>query len=114
QMEKNLFSAKDVGSKIRTTQLQNEYAEAAYIAARIKQLIMQNDYEYGDFAILYRSSYQSQALEQVFRKNLFPYTIVGGTAFMDREEVKDIVSYLRLIANRKDDAALLRMMNKPA
>lgn len=113
QMEKNLFSAKDVGSKIRTTQLQNEYAEAAYIAARIKQLIMQNDYEYGDFAILYRSSYQSQALEQIFRKNLFPYTIVGGTAFMDREEVKDIVSYLRLIANRKDDAALLRMMNKP-
>lgn len=114
QMRKDLFSKKDVGEPIRTVQVENEYAEAAYVGARIKQLVMNDDVEFGDIAILYRSSYQSQALEQVFRKNFIPYTIIGGHAFMDREEIKDIVAMLRIVSNRKDDAAMLRMLNKPA
>lgn len=114
QMDKSLFSQKEMGEKIRVVGLQNEYAEAAYTAARIKQLIMEKDYSYGDFAILYRNSYQSQAFEQIFKNALIPYKIIGGNAFFEREEIKDIASYLRIIANRKDDAAMLRVMNKPA
>lgn len=114
QLEKNLYSEKEIGSKVRTIQLQDERKEAEYIAARIKQMIMLENYNFNDFAILYRSAYQSEAIEAVLRENLFPYNIIGGVGFFQREEIKDIVSYLRAISNPKDDAALLRIMNKPA
>ncbi len=114
QKEKSLQSPKEPGEPIQVVETQTEYQEAAYIAATIKKKIIQDGYSYNDFAILYRGHAQSRVLEDFFRNQFIPYKIVGGTSFYDREEIKDTISYLRAIFNRKDDTAFLRIINKPS
>jgi DNA helicase II / ATP-dependent DNA helicase PcrA len=111
--EKTLVSNKDEGDTIKVVGTATEYQEAAYIAATIKKKVLQDGYNYNDFAILYRGNAQSRVIEDFFRNQFIPYTIVGGHSFYDREEIKDTIAYLRAIFNRKDDTALLRVLNKP-
>jgi DNA helicase II / ATP-dependent DNA helicase PcrA len=113
QMEKNLITAKDAGERIQVVGMATEYQEAAFIAATIKKKVIQDGYSYSDFAILYRGNAQSRIVEDFFRTQMIPYSVVGGTGFYDREEIKDTLAYLRAIFNRKDDTALLRIINKP-
>lgn len=113
QKEKTLMTTKQDGEMIKVTGTATEYQEAAYIAAIIKKKVIQEGYKYEDFAILYRGNAQSRVIEDFFRNQFIPYTIVGGHSFYDREEIKDTIAYLRAIFNRKDDTALLRVINKP-
>lgn len=112
--DKVLRTDKEDGEKIKIATLDNEYTEAAFVAAIIKKLVTEEKYDWKDFAILYRAGFQAAAFEKVFTHNLIPFTIVGGTSFFDREEIKDLTSYLRVIYNRRDNIALLRILNKPA
>ncbi|WP_052512158.1 ATP-dependent helicase [Paenibacillus sp. TCA20] len=93
---------------------QNEHAEAAFVSFQIQKMVKAGTHSYGDFAILYRTNDQSAPFEQMFMHNMIPYKVVGGTGFFQREEIKDIVAYLKSIVNRKDDGALIRIMNKPS
>lgn len=112
--DKKLRTNKDVGEKIRLVQTTNEYTEAAYVGAMIKELVASGQYKYKDIAILYRAGYQSAPFEQLFVHNFIPFKVVGVNSYFDREEIKDLISYLRVISNRKDDSAMIRILNKPS
>lgn len=114
QMRKTLRSNKVVGKKIQEVHLGNEFAEAAFLATMIQRECLSNDKKFSDFAILYRSNAQSRVIEDFFRHQFIPTKVVGGQSFYQREEVKDIVAYLRVVFNTKDDVAASRIMNKPA
>ena len=89
----------------------NESDEANYVAGRIFSISKGRNFK--DFAILYRTNAQSNALEYAFKRNSIPYRIIGGTRFFDRAEVKDMLAYLCVINNRADDLRLLRIINNP-
>ena len=91
----------------------NEYDEASFIADQIEHLKREEKYSYSDFAILYRMNTQSRAIEDILRREAIPYKIVGGLKFYERKEIKDIVSYLRLIQNSADNLSLIRIINEP-
>jgi len=93
---------------------QNEQTEAAFISYQIQKMVKAGTHSYGDFAILYRTNDQSAPFEQMFMHNMIPYKVVGGTGFFQREEIKDVVAYLKSIVNRKDDGAITRIINKPS
>lgn len=112
--DKVLRSNKEQGKPVQVVHCQNEYQEAAYLAATIKAKVLTENIHYKDCAILYRSNAQSRILEEMFRNQFIPYTIVGGHDFYQREEIKDTLAYLRAIYNRKDDGAILRVLNKPS
>lgn len=107
-------TTKESGETIKVISTGNEYQEAAFIAATIKKKVIQEELKYDDFAILYRGNAQSRVIEDFFRNQFIPYKVMGGSGFYDREEIKDIISYLRAIFNRKDDTAILRILNKPS
>ncbi|HJV47413.1 MAG TPA: DNA helicase PcrA [Bacillota bacterium] len=109
---KNLWTENDEGQKIQLFKADSEHSEAYYIANRINQGIREGN-RYNHFAVLYRTNAQSRVVEEVFLKSNIPYQIVGGTKFYDRKEVKDILAYLRLIANPDDDISLQRIINVP-
>lgn len=113
QKDKTLMTTKIDGETIKIVGAGNEYQEAAYITATIKKKVIQDGVNYDDCAILYRGNAQSRVIEEFFRNQFIPYTIVGGHSFYDREEIKDTIAYLRAIFNRKDDTAILRIINKP-
>lgn len=113
QKEKTLVTDKPSGEPIRIVGAATEYQESAYIAAVIKKKVLSGECKWSDCSILYRGNAQSRVIEDFFRNQFIPYTILGGTSFYDREEIKDTVAYLRVIANRKDDTAMLRIINKP-
>lgn len=114
QKQKELKSNRPGGPPIRIIGFDNEYQEAAYIGARIKQMVKNGQYRWKDFAILYRTNAQSLVFEQMFVPNFIPYKVIGGAAFFERMEIKDIVAYLRVIHNTKDDTSLLRILNTPS
>ena len=91
----------------------DERQEAQYVVQEIQKLMQQEGYKTSDFAILYRTNAQSRILEEMFVKSNMSYTIVGGTKFYDRKEIKDLLAYLRLIANNDDDLSLARIINEP-
>ncbi len=111
---KKLWTENDAGEKINIHELHNEKAEGEFIAQEIRSLCDENGIRFSDCAILYRMNAQSRALEEAFMRRQIPYQIVGGTRFFDRKEIKDIVAYLRLIFNPRDDVAFLRIINVPA
>lgn len=88
--------------------------EGRYVASSIFENKMQQQLNNGDFAILYRTNAQSRAMEDALRKRDIPYRIYGGLSFYQRKEIKDVLSYLRLILNNKDEEALKRVINYPA
>lgn len=109
RMEKNLYSQKGAGSKIRTYEASDDYEEANYIAQKIKNMGESLD----NIAVLYRTNAQSRSIEEALMSNSIPYKIVGGLKFYDRKEIKDIIAYLKLIYNRNDSASLKRIINTP-
>lgn len=111
RVPKDLFSENGDGDKIVHRTLPDETSEAYYVVSCIQSLLKQG-YEYNDIAILYRSNYLSREVEKVFIENRIPYVIYGGIRFYERMEVKDILSYLRLIVTG-DDLAFQRVINQP-
>lgn len=109
---KTLWTENEDGAKITVKQTASEADEANYVAGRI--FSMKPPARFRDFAVLYRTNAQSNALERAFKFNAIPYRIIGGTRFFDRAEVKDMLAYLQLINNRADDLRLSRIVNVPA
>ena len=111
RVDKDLFSKNGEGSKIIHKTCQSELYEANYVVNQIAKL-HSDGYNYRDMAVLYRSNYLSREIEKVLIENMVPYVLYGGIRFYERMEVKDILSYLRLIT-RADDLALIRVINTP-
>ena len=111
--KKNLWTDKTEGAKIQHFTAQSEYEEAAFIGDTIAKKHDIHGVPYGDMAILYRTNAQSRVLEEALIKRALPYTMVGGTKFYDRKEIKDVLAYLRVLYNPFDDLSLLRIINVP-
>ncbi len=101
------------GEKIKLFKAGNEQQEAQFVVKTIKDLMEKENRTLDDFAILYRTNAQSRVMEEVLVKSNITYQIVGGTKFYDRKEIKDLLAYLRLIANNDDDLSLARIINEP-
>ena len=111
--KKNLWTDKTEGAKIQHFTAQSEHEEAAFIGDTIAKKHDIHGVSYGDMAILYRTNAQSRVLEEALIKRALPYTMVGGTKFYDRKEIKDVLAYLRVLYNPFDDLSLLRIINVP-
>nr|WP_211089417.1 DNA helicase PcrA [Secundilactobacillus angelensis] len=111
--DKNLWTENNQGEKIHYYRGQSENDEARYVVSQIQDLMHEQHYQYGDFAILYRTNAQSRVMEETLVKANVPYTIVGGHKFYDRKEIKDMLAYLTLVANGADTISLERVINEP-
>lgn len=111
--EKKLWSDKGHGEMIRIIKCRNDDDEAERVAKEIVTHKLRHDNEWQDYAVLYRSNFQARMLEAQLRQLQVPYKLSGGTSFFARSEIKDIMSYLRLILNPEDDSAFLRIINTP-
>ncbi len=111
--DKKLWSEHGLGEPIRVTAMANDEAEAEQVAVQIAAHRFENSTQFSDYAILYRGNHQARIIEQALRKERIPYTISGGQSYFDRAEIKDIISYLRLIANQDDDPAFIRAITTP-
>nr|WP_221275729.1 DNA helicase Rep [Marinobacter oulmenensis] len=111
--EKALWSEHTVGNEIRVIRCRNEDAEAERIATEILDNKLKNGLEFRDFAVLYRGNHQSRLLEMKMQAYQIPYRMSGGQSFFSKNEIKDAMSYLRLLVNPDDDAAFLRVVNVP-
>jgi len=111
--EKSLWSEHREGAPIRVLACRDDEHEAERVAADIAHLQQLHKTSWNEFAILYRGNHQSRAFEKALRLAQVPYRVTGGTAFLERGEVKDLLAYLRLIVNPEDDAAFLRIANVP-
>ena len=114
KLEKVVWTANDEGPKIVVNRLLTDGEEGRFVAGSIFENKMQNQLNNGDFAILYRTNAQSRAMEDALRKKEIPYRIYGGLSFYQRKEIKDVLAYLRLLINPKDEEALKRVINYPA
>ncbi|MGG1558460.1 DNA helicase PcrA [Geobacillus thermoleovorans] len=110
---KRLWTENPEGKPIVYYEAMNEVDEAQFVARRIQEAVESGERRYRDFAVLYRTNAQSRVIEEMFLKANIPYQIVGGLKFYDRKEIKDILAYLRVIANPDDDLSLLRIINVP-
>ncbi len=110
---KNLWTDQGDGQKITYYQAQSGDDEAHYIISKIKKEVEDKKRSYKDFAILYRTNAQSRTVEEAFVKSNIPYQIVGGHKFYDRKEIKDIMAYLKLVANPADTMSMNRIINTP-
>jgi len=113
RLGKTLYTRKEQGDKIKVTGLMSDYGEAHYIAGEIKNLVQTEGYRYSDIAIFYRTNAQSRVFESIFRQKGIPYRLVGSVRFYDREEVKDVLAYLRLLVNPLDEVSLKRIAARP-
>jgi DNA helicase II / ATP-dependent DNA helicase PcrA len=111
--EKNLWSSKEDGERIRYFCANNEYEEARFVASQIISRKLMDKRKLSDFAILYRTNAQSRVLEDALRRENVNYRLVGGLKFYERKEIKDVLSYFRLISNLRDDISFLRVINAP-
>jgi ATP-dependent DNA helicase Rep len=111
--EKRLWSELGPGSEIRVLECNNEEQEAEKVVSEIIHLKFTGKVKNGDIAILYRGNHQSRIFEKALRTHNIPYLLSGGTSFFSRAEVKDVMAYLRLLANPEDDSAFLRIVNTP-
>ena len=110
--DKNLWTSRGKGEKIKYYRAYNERDEAQYVIRKIKEL-RKKDVEYKDIAVLYRTNAQSRVLEEEMLKENMPYRVIGSFYFYSRKEIKDLIAYLRLIHNSKDNVSLLRVINTP-
>jgi ATP-dependent DNA helicase Rep len=113
EFSKALWSDKAFGDPVRVISCRNEDAEAERIATEILQFQLQNEAEFRDFAILYRSNHQARLMELKLQSYKVPYKVSGGQSFFARTEVKDIMAYLKILLNPADDNAFLRIVNTP-
>ena len=114
RIPKECYSRGEEGEKIRLIKAYADSEEAYLVASSIVSRIQSDHAEYQDFAILYRTNSQSRALEEALRKRNLPYMIYSGNSFFDRQEVKDVMAYLKLAVNLNDDESFKRVVNKPA
>ncbi|WP_226584424.1 DNA helicase PcrA [Halobacillus litoralis] len=110
---KRLWTDNKGGEKIHYHQAGTEREEGLFVTDKIEDLVRQGRYRYQDVAILYRTNAQSRTIEETFVKAGVPYQMIGGTKFYDRKEIKDMLAYLRLIANPNDDLSFQRVVNEP-
>ncbi len=110
---KKLWSGKGEGRPIEVFYPENEATEAEFVANRIKTLMMTEGRAYADFGVLTRTNTMSRFLEEAFLAHNIPYRVSGGESFFQKKEIKDVISYLRIIANSDDDINLLRIINTP-
>ena len=111
--EKNLWTENKEGNMPKLHVAKNEYDEASYIVEQIEHLRREEYFKYSDFTILYRTNAQSRAIEDILRRENIAYRIIGGQKFYERKEIKDTISYLRLIQNPADNLSLQRIINEP-
>lgn len=111
--DKALRTESEAGEKIKIYRAYSDTDEAEFVANTIKRLKADEDRDYKDFAILYRTNAQSRTFEDTFIRRNIPYRIIGGLKFYDRKEIKDIMAYLKLISNPSDDISLHRIINVP-
>ncbi|MCW9037452.1 UvrD-helicase domain-containing protein [Altibacter sp.] len=114
RLEKVVWTANDEGNKILVNRTMTDGDEGRFVASSIFENKMNHQLKNGDFAILYRTNAQSRAMEDALRKKDIPYRIYGGLSFYQRKEIKDVIAYLRLILNPKDEEAIKRVINYPA
>lgn len=114
RLDKIVWTANDEGSKILVNRSMTDGDEGRFVANTIFEIKMNHQLLNGNFAILYRTNAQSRAIEDALRKKDIPYRIYGGLSFYQRKEIKDVLSYLRLLINLKDEEALKRVINYPA
>lgn len=114
QIEKTLWTDNTSGDTVTLLENFDERDEANRIANYISELKMRNGYQNNDFAILYRTNYQSRVFEEAFRRKGITYQLVGGLSFYQRKEIKDVIAYLTLLVNPEDEQALLRIINEPS
>ena len=110
---KNLWTKNETGEKIKFISCENDILESFTVAREIRRLVTQENFSYNDIALLYRTNAQSRLFEERFMRAEIPYIIIGGLKFYDRKEIKDILAYLHVIANPRDDLHLLRIINTP-
>ena len=109
---KKLWTEQEEGHKIVYTRCDNDKEEASYVARQIQ--LMEGPYRsFDDFAVLYRTNAQSRLFEDALRRQMIPYQVLSGFSFYERKETKDMISYMRLVVNPKDDMAFLRIINEP-
>lgn len=111
QIFKNVFSENEEGEKIEIRSAFSDFEEALIVSNKIARMRLEKFASYSDFAILYRTNYQSRAFEEALRKNNIPYRIYGGLSFYQRKEIKDVISYFRMIVNPNDEEAFRRIIN---
>ena len=113
KLDKIVWTANDFGPKVKVQRTVTDAEEGRFVASTIWEQKMQNQLSNGKFAILYRTNAQSRAMEDALRKRDIPYRIYGGLSFYQRKEIKDVLCYLRLVINPKDEEALIRVINYP-
>jgi DNA helicase-2/ATP-dependent DNA helicase PcrA len=114
QIEKVLFTENAEGEKLRLVRTLTDNEEGKFVADTIQEQKLRNHFPNRDFAILYRTNAQSRSFEEALRRMGIPYTMYGGISFYQRKEIKDLVAYLRLMVNPRDEEALKRIINYPA
>ena len=114
QIRKRSFSTAEQGEKIKVIKAYTDKEEAILIAGDIASTVREKDLSYSEIAILYRTNAQSRSLEESLRGRNIPYKIYGGVSFYQRKEIKDLLAYVRLVVNPKDDEAFRRVINTPA
>ena len=114
KLDKEVWTSNEKGGKVKVMRTVSDGEEGRFVAESIKESSLQNQLKNKDFAILYRTNAQSRAIEDALRKKDIAYRIYGGLSFYQRKEIKDALSYLRLIVNPKDEEALKRVINYPA
>lgn len=114
RLDKVVWTANDEGNKIKVNRTMTDGDEGRFVASSIFETAMNAQLKHSEFAVLYRTNAQSRAIEDALRKKDIPYRIYGGLSFYQRKEIKDVLSYLRLILNPKDEEALKRVVNYPA
>ena len=113
KIDKKLWTQNGEGEKITYKTLNNEYDEVEYVVEKIDDICRRKEEKYSDFAVLFRTNAQARVLEEVFMRSGTPYKLIGGIKFYARKEIKDIISYLKLIQNTNDNIALKRIINEP-
>src|ERR1700759_516188 len=113
QIPKNLWTDNATGEKIKLVRLMTDKEEGKFVADTIQEQRLRNHFNNRDFAILYRTNAQSRAFEESLRRMAIPYTMYGGVSFYQRKEIKDLIAYLRIIVNPRDEESLKRIINYP-
>lgn len=113
RVPKNLWTKNAVGEKIKFVHCESDLLEAFTVAKEIRRLVDYEHFSYNEIALLYRTNAQSRLFEERFMREEIPYIIIGGLKFYDRKEIKDILAYLHVIANPRDDLHLMRIINVP-
>jgi len=114
QIQKDVFSKNETGERLTLKPAYSDKEEAMIVCKDIKRIRRQEQCEYSDFAILYRTNAQSRSFEEQMRKDNIPYRIYGGLSFYQRKEIKDVIAYFRVVTNPDDEEALRRIINYPA